>query len=132
MRVCGIDPGTGSFDFFGMDEARIIIDTTVPVPQVAENPNVLLDTVRSVLPLDMIVGPSGYGIPVTPIRDMTERELNLMVPDDKSIPLYDGIRMVLRLMNIEYAKTVYKSMGKFILSGSQKQSLFYQDISAIL
>jgi len=101
MRVIGIDPGTGSFDFFGMDGERVILDTSVPVPEVAQNPNVLLDTVRSAFPLDMIVGPSGYGLPVTPIKDITERDLTLMVPDDKSIPLYDGIRMVLRLMKKE-------------------------------
>jgi len=101
MRVIGIDPGTGSFDFFGVDGEKVILDISVPVPQVAQNPNVLLDTVRSAFPLDMIVGPSGYGLPVTPIKDITERELTLMVPDDKSIPLYDGIRMVLRLMKSE-------------------------------
>ena len=101
MRVIGIDPGTGSFDFFGMEGDEVIIDTTVPVPEVARNPKVLLDTVRSVFPLDMIVGPSGYGMPVTPIKDITERELTMMVPDDNSIPLYDGIRMVVRLMQKE-------------------------------
>lgn len=107
MRVVGIDPGTGSFDFFGMDGDRVILDRTVPVPDVAANPGVLLETVRSVLPLDMIVGPSGYGIPVTPIRDMGERELDLMVPDDKSIPLYDGIRNVLRLMKAQGFPVVF-------------------------
>ncbi len=101
MRIIGIDPGTGSFDFFGMDGEKTILDTTVPVPEVAQNPKVLLDTARGVFPLDMIVGPSGYGLPITPIRDITERELTMMVPDDKSIPLYDGIRMVLRLMKDE-------------------------------
>jgi len=101
MRIVGIDPGTGSFDFFGMAGEKIILDTSVPVPEVAQNPNVLLDTVRSVFPLDMIVGPSGYGLPVTQIRDITERQLTLMVPDDKSIPLYDGIRMVIRRMKAE-------------------------------
>ena len=101
MRVIGIDPGTGSFDFFGMEGEGVILDTSVPVPEVARNPKVLLDTVRSVFPLDMIVGPSGYGLPLTPIRDITERELTMMVPDDKSIPLYDGIRMVIRLMQDE-------------------------------
>ncbi len=101
MRIVGIDPGTGSFDFFGMDGEKIILDTSVPVPEVAQNPMVLLDTVRSVFPLDMIVGPSGYGLPPTHIKDITERELTLMVPDDKSIPLYDGIRMVIRLMQAE-------------------------------
>jgi predicted butyrate kinase (DUF1464 family) len=98
MRVIGIDPGTGSFDFFGRDGEKVILDTSVPVPEVAQNPSVLIDTVRSAFPLDMIVGPSGYGLPVTPIKDITERDLTLMVPDDKSIPLYDGIRMVIRLM----------------------------------
>jgi predicted butyrate kinase (DUF1464 family) len=101
MRAIGIDPGTGSFDFFGMDSGNIILDTSIPVPDVAQNPNVLLDTARSVLPLDMIIGPSGYGLPLTSIRDMTERKLTQMVPDDKSIPLYDGIRMVLKLMKEE-------------------------------
>jgi predicted butyrate kinase (DUF1464 family) len=110
VRVVGIDPGTGSFDFFGMEGNAVIIDTTVPVPEVAQNPKVLLDTVRSVFPLDMIVGPSGYGMPLTPIRDITERELTMMVPDDKSIPLYDGIRMVVRLMQQE-GFPVYFSPG---------------------
>jgi predicted butyrate kinase (DUF1464 family) len=101
MRVIGIDPGTGSFDFFGMEEGKIILDTTVPVPEVAQNPSVFLDTVRRAFPLDMVVGPSGYGLPVTPVRDITDRELNLMVPDVKSIPLCGGIRMVIRLMQTE-------------------------------
>jgi predicted butyrate kinase (DUF1464 family) len=101
MRIIGIDPGTGSFDFFGMDGDTVILDTSISVGEVAQNPRVLLDMVKSVLPLDVIVGPSGYGLPTTPISKMTEHELNLMVPDDKSIPLYDGIRMVLRLMKSE-------------------------------
>ncbi len=115
MRVIGIDPGTGSFDFFGMDGEKVILDTSVPVPEVAQNPKVLLDTARSVFPLDMIVGPSGYGLPPTPIRDITERELTLMVPDDKSIPLYDGIRMVIRLMRDE-GFPVYFTPGVIHLS----------------
>jgi len=115
MRIIGIDPGTGSFDFFGMEGKKIILDTAVPVPEVAQNPNVLLDTIRSVFPLDMIVGPSGYGLPVTPVKDITERELTLMVPDDKSIPLYDGIRMVIRLMQSE-GFPVYFTPGVIHLS----------------
>lgn len=98
MRAMGIDPGTGSFDFFGMDGSKVIIDATIPVSEVAENPFVLIDRIKDILPLDIIVGPSGYGLPVTPINMMADKELDLMVPDDKSISLYDGIRMVLRLM----------------------------------
>ena len=115
MRVIGIDPGTGSFDFFGMEEERVILDTSVPVPEVAQDPNVLLYTVRGAFPLDMIVGPSGYGLPVTPIKDITEKELTLMVPDDKSIPLYDGIRMFIRQMKSE-GLSVYFTPGVIHLS----------------
>lgn len=115
MRVIGIDPGTGSFDFFGMEGDNVIIDTTVPVPDVALNPTVLIDRVRSVFPLDAIIGPSGYGLPVTPIKDMGEWELNSMVPDDKSIPLYDGIRLVLRRMR-EEGFPVYFTPGVIHLS----------------
>jgi len=111
MRVIGIDPGTGSFDFFGMEGGKVIIDTSVPVPEVAQNPRVLIDTVKSVFPLDMIIGPSGYGLPVTSIKDVDERKLTLMVPDDKSIPLYDGIRLVIRLMQSE-GFPVYFTPGK--------------------
>jgi len=115
MRVMGIDPGTGSFDFFGMDGTEIIVDATIPVPEVAENPNVLLEAVRSVYPLDMIVGPSGYGRPLTPIKDITETDLTMMVPDDKSIPLYDGIRMFVRQMK-ESNLPVYFTPGVIHLS----------------
>ena len=115
MRVIGIDPGTGSFDFFGMEGEKVILDTSVPVPEVAQNPKVLLDTVRSVFPLDMIVGPSGYGLPVTPIKDITERELTLMVPDAKSVPLCGGIRTAIRLMKDE-GFPVYFTPGVIHLS----------------
>jgi len=115
MRIIGIDPGTGSFDFFGMDGEKIILDISVPVPEVAENPNVLLDTVRSVFPLDMIVGPSGYGLPVTHIKDITDRELSQMIPLDKSVPLNEGIRMVIELMKAE-GFPVYFTPGVIHLS----------------
>jgi len=98
-----------------MEGEKVILDTSLPVFEVAQNPKVLLDTVRSVLPLDMIVGHSGYGLPVTPIRDITEKELTLMVPDAKSFPLCGGIRMVIRLMKDE-GLPVYFTPGVIHLS----------------
>ncbi len=98
MRILGIDPGTGSFDFFGMEDARILIDRTLPVAEVMYDPQILLAIIESISPLDLIVGPSGYGLPLCRIEDMTERELDLMVPDDGKIPLYQVIRKALLLM----------------------------------
>ncbi len=107
MRVIGIDPGTGSFDFFGMDGDEVIIDASIAVPRVAEDPGVLLETIRGLLPLDLIIGPSGYGLPLRRMCDMSAAELDFMVPDDPSVPLYDGIRRVLRKMQSEKLPVVF-------------------------
>ena len=107
MRVIGIDPGTGSFDFFGMGDGKTITDLSVPVSEVSRNPCVLIETVRDALPLDLIVGPSGYGLPLTHIKDISEKELTLMVPEDKSIPLYDGIRMFVRQMKAQALPVIF-------------------------
>ena len=101
MRIIGIDPGTHSFDFFGMEEEKVILDLSVPSTEVAQNPKVIMDTITSISPLDIIVGPSGYGLPLTHIKDITDRELSLMIPLDKSVPVNEGIRGVVKLMQAE-------------------------------
>ena len=98
MRIIGIDPGTKSFDFFGMDGEKVIMDSSVASTEVAQYPSVILDTIMSISPLDMIVGPSGYGLPLTHIRNITDRELSQMIPLDESVPVNEGIRMVIELM----------------------------------
>jgi predicted butyrate kinase (DUF1464 family) len=109
-RVIGIDPGTGSFDFFGMEGDKIILDTSVPVAEVARNPDVFLDALRGVLPLDIIVGPSGFGLPLTPISDVTERELALMTSEAKNVSLGGGIKAAVRRMK-EAGFPVYFTPG---------------------
>jgi predicted butyrate kinase (DUF1464 family) len=101
MRAIGIDPGTKSFDFFGMGDGEVILDLSLPSEEVAQYPEVLLDTIKSILPVDIIVGPSGYGLPLTHIGDATDRELSLMIPLDESVPVNEGIRMVFKLMKAE-------------------------------
>lgn len=87
-RVAGIDPGTMSFDFFGLDDERIILDTSIPTKRIASDPESVVDKLEQIDP-EFIVGPSGYGIPVKRISDITHRDIFLMSlvrrDDDKSI-----------------------------------------------
>lgn len=102
MKILGIDPGTMSFDFFGKSGNAIIIDRAIPSIDVARHPELILDIIRKLLPLDAIVGPSGYGLPLKQISGAGEDDLNLMLPVAYGdVSVNEGIKHVFRLMKKE-------------------------------
>jgi predicted butyrate kinase (DUF1464 family) len=79
-RVIGIDPGTVSIDLCGLDGGRIFLDHSVPTAGALTNPSALLgllDEAHQASPVDLVVGPSGYGLPLIKARDLTETDLRL-------------------------------------------------------
>ena len=76
-RVIGIDPGTKSFDLCGLEEDKVILDISVPTGDIIGDSGLLADIITD-NEADLVVGPSGFGIPVTSIGDIGERELFLM------------------------------------------------------
>ncbi|MCS7117106.1 MAG: DUF1464 family protein [Nitrososphaerota archaeon] len=104
VKVVGIDPGTKSFDFCGLDDGRVFMDTTIPSIEIAKDPKVVIDLLRSAGKLDLIVGPSGYGLPLTHISQITDREhfLTILVrPDDLKVGVLIGLRKLVRMMKDE-------------------------------
>lgn len=100
-RVVGIDPGTKSFDVFGLMDDEVLIDVSIPSNVVAEDPNALLDTIKGIEPLDVIVGPSGYGLPFKHISQLDDDDfflLTLVRPDDEKIPVLIGLNKVVKEM----------------------------------
>jgi predicted butyrate kinase (DUF1464 family) len=77
-RVVGIDPGTVSFDVLGLDDGQVFLQASLPTAEVARGPDALVELLRSAGPLDLVAGPSGYGLPLVPIEAVGERELALM------------------------------------------------------
>jgi predicted butyrate kinase (DUF1464 family) len=77
-RVVGIDPGTVSFDLLGLEDGQAFLDRSVPTPDIGRHPETLLDLLQAALPLDLIAGPSGYGLPLVPLEAVGEREINLL------------------------------------------------------
>ncbi len=76
-RVVGIDPGTMSFDFFGLDGDDIILDTSIPTKQIASDPESVIGLLKQADP-ELILGPSGYGIRLKGIAEITPEDLFLM------------------------------------------------------
>ncbi|HEX55194.1 MAG: DUF1464 domain-containing protein [Candidatus Altiarchaeales archaeon] len=78
VRAVGIDPGTKSMDIFGFDDEtdETIIDESIPRDKITENPGIIMEILKD-LDADVIVGPSGYGIPLKRARDTEISEINM-------------------------------------------------------
>lgn len=83
VKAIGIDPGTMSMDVYGFDDEtdEIIVDTSVPRDKITENPSIMIDLLRKINeekgPVDAIVGPCGYGMPLKRARDVEDWEIRL-------------------------------------------------------
>jgi predicted butyrate kinase (DUF1464 family) len=98
-RVVGIDPGTISFDILGLEDGATFLERSLPTSEVGQRPETLLGVLEAALPLDLIAGPSGYGLPLVPIEGLGERELRLLflAPSGDGSPI-GGLHTLVRLL----------------------------------
>jgi predicted butyrate kinase (DUF1464 family) len=75
--VIGIDPGTVSIDLCGIEDGRVFLQTSLPTIDALQDPAVLVGLLDGAAPLDLVAGPSGYGLPLTAARDLTEADIRL-------------------------------------------------------
>jgi predicted butyrate kinase (DUF1464 family) len=78
-RVVGIDPGSVSVGLCGLDDSVIFLDWSCPTAELSERHDALIEVLRRASPLDLISGPSGYGLPLVPIESLGERDIALML-----------------------------------------------------
>src|SRR5688572_1175938 len=79
-RVIGIDPGTVSIDLCGLDDGRVFLDHSLATADALADPSALVDLLEAAhqtAPLDLVAGPSGYGLPLTLARDLTDSDVRL-------------------------------------------------------
>lgn len=76
-RVVGIDAGTISLDLCGLEDGRVFVERSLPTREALADPAAFVGLLESLRPLDLIVGPSGYGLPLTAAGDLTEDDLAL-------------------------------------------------------
>jgi predicted butyrate kinase (DUF1464 family) len=73
----GIDPGTISIDLCGLDDGRLFLDRSLPTADALADPPALVALLESYAPLDLVVGPSGHGLPLMRARDLTDTDFKL-------------------------------------------------------
>lgn len=102
-RVIGIDPGTVTIDLCGLDDGKVFLDRSLPTAETLARPSVLLrfiDEAHRAAPLDLVVGPSGYGLPLVNARDLTEADLRLaqLTAEGEQSGGIGGLGALLRLL----------------------------------
>ena len=79
-RVIGIDPGTVSIDVCGLDDGGVFLDWSLATADALAYPSALVDLIDGAhrdAPVDLVAGPSGYGLPLTLARDLTDLDVRL-------------------------------------------------------
>jgi predicted butyrate kinase (DUF1464 family) len=98
-RVIGIDPGTVSVDLCGLEDGRVFLDLSIPTAEALASPSHIPEVLDQHAPLDLVVGPSGYGLPLTAARDLTDEDLRLAFLAAEGEPGgIGGLRSVVRAL----------------------------------
>jgi predicted butyrate kinase (DUF1464 family) len=98
-RVIGIDPGTLSLDVCGLDNGQVFLDRSLPTAEALASPSVLIELLDAAMPLDLVIGPSGYGLPLTAARALTEIDLRLAyLAADGELGGIGGLRSLMRML----------------------------------
>lgn len=77
MKVIGIDPGTSSWDIFGYETEsnEIFVDISIPSAQILDNPEKIIEEITKYEPFDVLAAPSGFGIPIKKVQDLTPKDM---------------------------------------------------------
>ena len=85
-RVVGTDPGTSSLDLLLLVDGVSTDQVRLTPTALRDDPSILTATLARWAPLDLVAGPSGYGLPLVRGEDFTPDDLELMSlvhPDER-------------------------------------------------
>jgi predicted butyrate kinase (DUF1464 family) len=85
LRVAGADPGTSCLDLLLLEDGTVVDQQRFAPEELYADPAVAVRWLEERRPLDLVAGPSGYGLPLVAARDCTEAQRRLMAlvrPDD--------------------------------------------------
>ncbi|MBY0527841.1 MAG: DUF1464 family protein [Gemmataceae bacterium] len=78
LRVAGMDPGTSSLDVLVLEDGAVAGQVRFDSAALRADPGLPVRWLVERGPLDLIAGPSGYGLPLIRLADCTDRDFALM------------------------------------------------------
>ena len=101
--MLGVDPGSKSWDFFGLEDDKILLDTSIPSKELMKDPVKAIPVIKSVENIDLMVAPSGFGLPMKKVSDLTEKDIffTLLKFEQQEKEKLVGLGEILRLIKAE-------------------------------
>jgi predicted butyrate kinase (DUF1464 family) len=99
LKVLGIDPGTTSFDLCLLENKEVKYEESLPSVAVAQHPEEIAQKCLDLKP-DVLVAPSGYGLPNRRLSQLSQRELfeTTLVREGEQIPVLDGMKKLFTIL----------------------------------
>ncbi|GIW87915.1 MAG: hypothetical protein KatS3mg108_2239 [Isosphaeraceae bacterium] len=85
-RVVGCDPGTSGLDLVLLDAGRVVDQASFDASRLNGDPDAFARQLRAWMPIDLVAGPSGYGVPLVTAAELTDDHLDQMTlvrPDER-------------------------------------------------
>ena len=86
-----------------MEDNRVILDTSIPTKELINDPQKVITIIKSVENIDLMVAPSGFGLPLKNISDLTEKDIffTLLKFEQKEKEKLIGLGEILRRIKAE-------------------------------
>src|SRR5882672_11021313 len=99
LRVIGLDPGTVSFDGCVLEDGRVVSTWSIPTAEALSDPARLLARLTGAGAVDLVAGPSGYGLPMIRGEALRPEHIKLaLLPDPESSGGLGGLGRLMRVL----------------------------------
>lgn len=112
VKACGIDAGSESWAIASAVDGKLEKYTEVSTKKIVENPHEIIDAVNTLGTFDAVSAPSGYGLPLKKLGELSEKDFEELLLKKKSEggKAVVGLEKVLREMK-------KRGLNAFVLPG---------------
>jgi predicted butyrate kinase (DUF1464 family) len=100
VRVIGVDPGSASWDFVGMDDdGKFFLDHSIPTKQIQKHPELFFNLINTT-EFDVMSAPSGFGLPLKKIEELNKEDYFLaLLKKNPEKGIVVGLGKILKILH---------------------------------
>jgi predicted butyrate kinase (DUF1464 family) len=108
ISALGVDLGGRRIIKKALKGCEVILDTSIPSKEIIQEPQKAINLIKSIENIDMMVAPSGFGLPLKDVKELTKKDIffTLLKFEREDQKKLLGLGEILRLIKAESIKAV--------------------------